>query len=119
MPVRRGIFAGEPKEGVEELTLFLLRAANSSGRIHDERTNLIHARTDRDILSTLLHEMVHHWQYRFGTPGRRGYHNIEFAAKMLEVGLHASDTGMLSLLLIPGLPTITSRLNFPSANARM
>jgi hypothetical protein len=28
-----------------------------------------------DELSTLVHEQVHQWQRRFGTPPRRGYHD--------------------------------------------
>jgi hypothetical protein len=30
-------------------------------------------RTDEEILSTLVHEMVHHWQRHFGKPGRGRY----------------------------------------------
>src|SRR5262249_36818397 len=44
-------------------------------------------RTDREIVSTLVHEMVHQWQHRFGKPSRRGYHNREWARKMVEIGL--------------------------------
>lgn len=50
-------------------------------------------RTDREIVSTLVHEMVHLWQFHFGKPGRRGYHNRQWARKMIEVGLQPSDTG--------------------------
>lgn len=50
-------------------------------------------RTDTEILSTLAHEMAHLWQAHFGTPGRRGYHNAEWAAKMREIGLQPTDTG--------------------------
>lgn len=50
-------------------------------------------RPARDALSTLVHEMSHHWQFCFGKPSRRGYHNKEWAAKMIEIGLHPSDTG--------------------------
>lgn len=50
-------------------------------------------RGEREILSTLVHEMVHNWQRTFGKPGRRGYHNAEWAAKMKEVGLQPSTTG--------------------------
>ena len=46
-----------------------------------------------ETLSTLVHEMVHLWQHHFGKPGRRGYHNREWAGMMLELGLHPSDTG--------------------------
>ncbi|WP_240202945.1 SprT-like domain-containing protein [Burkholderia sp. LMG 13014] len=46
-----------------------------------------------EILQTLVHEMVHLWQTRFGTPSRKGYHNREFANQMKEVGLMPSSTG--------------------------
>lgn len=45
------------------------------------------------VLSTLAHEMCHQWQAHFGQPGRRGYHNREFADKMKSIGLQASATG--------------------------
>ncbi len=51
-------------------------------------------REDIEIFSTLLHELCHQWQAHFGTPSRSGYHNREWADKMLEVGLAPSDTGM-------------------------
>lgn len=51
------------------------------------------SRTPSDVLSTLVHEMVHLWQQHFGTPSRTAYHNREWAAKMKEVGLQPSDTG--------------------------
>lgn len=31
--------------------------------------------------------MVHHWHQEFGTPGKNGYHNQEWADKMIELGL--------------------------------
>jgi SprT-like family len=52
-------------------------------------------RTDKEILSTLVHEMCHVWQQQFGTPPRRAYHDREWAAKMKEVGLQPSSTGMI------------------------
>ena len=48
-----------------------------------------------EVYSTLVHEMVHIWQFQFGNPTRNGYHNKEWAAKMLSVGLIPSDTGMI------------------------
>ena len=50
-------------------------------------------RTSTEVLSTLVHEMVHLWQHHFGTPSRKCYHNREWAGKMLRVGLVPSDTG--------------------------
>lgn len=50
-------------------------------------------RTDAEVMSTLVHEMCHLWQCHFGDPGRRGYHNKQWAAKMVGVGLRPSDTG--------------------------
>ena len=49
--------------------------------------------TDSEILSILAHEMAHVWQEAHGKPGRGRYHNLEWAAKMKEIGLHPSDTG--------------------------
>lgn len=45
------------------------------------------------VLSTLVHEMVHLWQQHFGRPSRRGYHNKQWAVKMVEIGLVPSSTG--------------------------
>lgn len=50
-------------------------------------------RGTKEVLSTLVHEMVHLWQYHFGKPGRGGYHNREWADKMEELGLIPSDSG--------------------------
>ena len=49
--------------------------------------------SDKEVLSTLVHEMAHCWQNHFGTPSRRGYHNKQWAAKMREIGLMPSATG--------------------------
>jgi len=50
-------------------------------------------RSMRETLSTLAHEMVHAWQFHHGKPGRRGYHNKEWAARMEAIGLMPSNTG--------------------------
>ena len=50
-------------------------------------------RTDREILSTLAHEMAHVWQQVHGRPPRRAYHDKQWAAKMREIGLQPSTTG--------------------------
>jgi len=44
-------------------------------------------------LSTLVHEQVHQWQHHHGKPGRRGYHNKQWALRMWTIGLVPSDTG--------------------------
>ncbi len=51
--------------------------------INPETTDL----KDNEFHQTLVHEMVHQWQQEYGTPSRKCYHNKEWAAKMLEVGL--------------------------------
>jgi len=50
-------------------------------------------RTVIEILSTLVHEMTHVWQECFGKPGRRGYHNRQWAEEMLRIGLRPTTTG--------------------------
>jgi len=52
-----------------------------------------HGRKAVEILSTLVHEMVHLWQQHQGKPSRGGYHNKEWAAQMNAVGLTPTDTG--------------------------
>lgn len=68
-------------------------------------------RPDKNILSTLVHEMAHVWQHYFGTLKSRHYHDKEWAAKMKEIGLQPSSTGMpggkeigqqMSHYIIPG-----------------
>lgn len=46
-----------------------------------------------EILQTLVHEMVHAWQFHHGKPSRAGYHNREWADKMEAIGLMPSSTG--------------------------
>jgi predicted SprT family Zn-dependent metalloprotease len=46
-----------------------------------------------EIFQTLVHEMVHCWQYCHGSAPRAGYHNKEWAYKMMDVGLMPSSTG--------------------------
>ena len=57
--------------------------------------NPMHFATRRPVkvLSTLVHEMVHLWQYHYGKRPRHGYHDKQWAAKMREVGLIPTDTG--------------------------
>jgi hypothetical protein len=55
-------------------------------------------RSFSETMSTLVHEMCHCWQFyfsehenRIGT--QRGYHDQEWATKMISIGLMPSDTG--------------------------
>jgi predicted SprT family Zn-dependent metalloprotease len=50
-------------------------------------------RPPRSTMATLVHEMVHLWQYVFGKPTRNGYHNTEWADKMESIGLLPTNTG--------------------------
>lgn len=50
-------------------------------------------RKEREVASTIVHEMVHLWQYVQGTPSRRGYHNAQWAERMETLGLMPSNTG--------------------------
>jgi predicted SprT family Zn-dependent metalloprotease len=50
-------------------------------------------RTLEQILSTLVHEMVHLEQHHFGKPSRNCYHNKQWASFMDRVGLTPSSTG--------------------------
>lgn len=52
-----------------------------------------HNRPLKEILATLVHEMVHLWQHHQGEPGRGRYHNREWAEKMKSIGLQPTDTG--------------------------
>lgn len=50
-------------------------------------------RTVQEVLSTLVHEMVHAQQYVLGEPPRKGYHDKGFAKLMFDIGLQTSSTG--------------------------
>lgn len=69
--------------------------ASTGDTVHELALNpdTFTGRSDDEILSTLVHEMVHVWQETWGTPTRGGYHNREWSAKMKEVGLCPSSTG--------------------------
>ena len=47
-----------------------------------------------EVLATLAHEMVHHWQNHAGTPSPSNPHNREWADKMVSLGLQPSHTGL-------------------------
>lgn len=47
-----------------------------------------------EVLSTLVHEMVHHWQRHQGTSTPSNPHNKEWASKMETLGLAPSNSGL-------------------------
>jgi predicted SprT family Zn-dependent metalloprotease len=70
------------------------KSRSGEGAAHELSLNPDHfARGDEETCSTLVHEMVHVWQYTYGTPSRNGYHNKEWGSKMKDVGLYPSKTG--------------------------
>ncbi len=80
-----GYFCGErfantsdPKERADEIALNPAHFAT---------------RKPNEVLSTLAHEMVHLWQHHFGRPPRKSYHDKQWAAKMVEIGLIPTATG--------------------------
>ena len=46
-----------------------------------------------ETMGTLVHEMAHQWQQDHGEPPRAGYHDRQWAAKMMEIGLVPSHDG--------------------------
>ncbi len=91
----RGFFAGEQFSRRQQETEETEPAVDEASNVDEIALNpaTFRGRTDREICSTLVHEMTHQWQAHFGTPSRRGYHNREWANKMLELGLVPSNTG--------------------------
>ncbi|TDR30239.1 SprT-like domain-containing protein [Hydromonas duriensis] len=72
------------------------RFANQSGVVTDEiaiNPSYFAVSPLIEIMQTLVHEMVHLWQFHFGKPGRGRYHNKEWADKMERIGLMPSSTG--------------------------
>jgi predicted SprT family Zn-dependent metalloprotease len=97
------------KGSLPQVLVVLHRRANSKGYFAADRFSkrrgkaLTHElalnpdvflnQTDEEICSTLVHEMVHCWQRVDGKPGRKGYHNAQWATMMKQVGLQPSHTG--------------------------
>lgn len=54
------------------------------------------ARSTKDVLSTLVHEQCHLWQFTEGKdlPKNRASHNLEWVKKMTKLGLIPSSTGL-------------------------
>lgn len=68
---------------------------NSGKHIHEISLNPdLLERPIEEVMSTLVHEMVHQWQFDFGKPSANGYHNKEWAGEMESIGLKPSSTGL-------------------------
>jgi len=73
------------------------RFISSDGNLIDEigiHPGYFSVQSIEGVMSTLVHEMVHHWQHHFGTPAKNNTHNRQWADKMLEIGLQPSNTGL-------------------------
>lgn len=73
------------------------RFISKSGQMLDEmglHPGFFTLRSVEAVLSTLVHEMVHHWQHHFGTATPATAHNQEWANKMESIGLMPSDNGL-------------------------
>ncbi|MFP4019787.1 MAG: SprT-like domain-containing protein [Bacteroidales bacterium] len=97
------------EDELPELLITFQRKANTKGYYHKDKfasregegqiselalnPDNFEGRSDIEILSTLVHEMVHHWQNHFGRAGKGKYHNKEFANKMFEIGLQPTSDG--------------------------
>lgn len=71
---------------------FANRSSEKSDEIALNPRHLKH-RSFLEVMSTLVHEMVHLWQHHYGRPSRGAYHNKEWAAEMRRIGLQPSQTG--------------------------
>jgi DNA-binding transcriptional regulator YiaG len=94
-------------DGLPEVLLSFSRHAKKGGfyapeRWHKDETKTgelalnpkaLSAMTPESLTAMLVSLMVSLWQYSHGTPGRRGYHNAEWADQMETLGLMPSATG--------------------------
>ena len=79
-PNRLGYF----RNGCNEFGLFYELAINERHLAKEEGW---------ETLGTLLHELLHCWQYVHATPGRNNYHNVAYQRKAASVGLLVDSRG--------------------------
>lgn len=96
------------------------RFVNTRGQTLDELgLNPAHFTLEppEEVLATLVHEMVHHWQTHFGRASRTNAHNRQWGHKMRDIGLEPSSTGLpfgkavgssVSHFILPGGAYITA-----------
>lgn len=66
-----------------------------------------------EVMQTIVHEQCHMWQFHFGNPSIKSYHNAQWAAKMESIGLMPSSTGR------PGGAKVGQKINdYPIPNGR-
>lgn len=82
-------------EAIRYRTLGTYRSGRNGFALKDEITiNARHAgQALSEVLTTLLHELLHAWQEVYGRPGRGNYHNKEFRAKAGSLGLVVNERG--------------------------
>ena len=74
-----------------------------------------------EIFGILIHEMTHQWQFHYGSPGRGGYHNREWADFCLTIGLKPinvkdpdAETGdAINTILVKGGRAMLALANMP------
>lgn len=100
-----GIFSAAYEIGVDTPAITLeklprrrlghYRRGRNGFRLHHEiAINLRHLGDSKaEVLGTLLHELLHAWQDVHGKPGKRNYHNKEFRARALSLGLVVDTRG--------------------------
>jgi hypothetical protein len=69
------------------------RADEGPGILHEIAINPSGLHDEKEVASTIVHEMCHLWEELRGTASRRGYHNKIWAAQMEAIGLMPSSTG--------------------------
>jgi hypothetical protein len=72
-----------------------VRRGKKVGNTHEIALDPIRcaAEKDKDVLGTLVHEMIHCEDEEEGTAPKKPYHTKQWAERMKRVGLHPSTTG--------------------------
>lgn len=84
-------------EAKNKRVLGTYRSRNGFGLTHEIIFNLHHLiRPSKEILATLLHEQLHHWQSLHGVPSKTGwFHNFEYTNKAASLGMFVTNRGVL------------------------
>lgn len=84
-------------EAKNKRVLGTYRPRNGFGLTHEIIFNLRHLiRPSKEILATLLHEQLHHWQSLHGVSSKTGwFHNFEYTNKAASLGMFVTNRGVL------------------------